>query len=102
DAESWLSGSLAIERGFADALLPADQMKVDENAKAADREVNEIRALEMTLINSGMTRTQARARIKSLKGTHDAAPVPADTPGAGGDDPELKAAMQSLLDDLRA
>jgi len=84
DAETWLSGSLAIERGFADTLLPADQMKVDDKAKAADRDANEVRALELTLVNSGMTRAQARARIKSLKGTPGAAPDPADTPGAGG------------------
>lgn len=102
DAETWLSGSLAIERGFADALLPADQMKVDEKAKAADRDANEVRAMELTLVNSGMTRAQARARIKSLKGTPGAAPDPADTPGAGGDDPELMAAMRSFLADLQS
>lgn len=101
DAETWLSGSLAIDRGFADALLPADQIRVDENAKAADREANEVRALELTLINSGMTRAQARARIKSIKGTPGAALDPADTPGAGGD-PELIGAMQALLDTFRS
>ncbi|MFC0305303.1 head maturation protease, ClpP-related [Rhizorhabdus histidinilytica] len=101
DDETWMSGSMAIDRGFADALLSADQMKVDENAKAADREANEVRALEITLINSGMTRAQARARIKSIKGKPDAALDPADTPGAGGEDPELMAAMRSLLADFR-
>ncbi|PNU02619.1 peptidase [Novosphingobium guangzhouense] len=101
-SETWLSGSLAIERGFADELLPADQMKVDENAKAADVAANEVRAMELTLVNSGMTRAQARARIKSLKGTPGAAPDPADTPGADGNDPELMTAMQALLDDFRS
>lgn len=101
DAETWLSGSTAIDRGFADALLPADQIRIDENAKAADREANEVRALELTLINSGMTRAQARARIKSIKGTPGAVLDPADTPGAGGD-PELIGAMQALLDTFRS
>jgi ATP-dependent protease ClpP protease subunit len=101
DAETWMSGSIAIERGFADELLAADQMKVDEKAKAADREANEVRALELTLINSGMTRAQARARIKSIKGKPDAALDPADTPGAGGD-PELIGAMQALLNAYRS
>jgi len=101
DAETWMSGSLAIERGFADALLPADQMKVDEKAKASDREVNEVRALEITLLNSGMTRAQARARINSLKGKPDAALDDADKPDAGGD-PELISAMQALLDTFRS
>lgn len=101
DDETWMSGSIAIDRGFADTLLAADQMKVDEDAKAAGREANEVRALEITLINSGMTRAQARARIKSIKGKPDAALDPADTPGAGGEDPELLAAMRSLLADFR-
>ncbi len=101
DAETWLSGSLAIERGFADTLLPADQLKVDEKAKAADRDANDVRALELTLVNSGMTRTQARARIKSLKGTPGAAPDHADTPGAGGE-PGLGGAFASLLQSIRS
>lgn len=101
DAETWMSGSLAIERGFAEALLPADQMKVDDKAKASDREANEVRALELTLVSGGMTRAQARARINSIKGTPGAALDHADTPGAGGD-PELISAMQSLLKDFRS
>ena len=101
DAETYMSGGDAISRGFADELLPADQTKVDDKAKAADRDVNEVRAMEMALINSGMTRAQARARIKSLKGTPGAALDPADTPGAGGNDHEWMTAAQSLLADFR-
>ncbi|MGT2514792.1 head maturation protease, ClpP-related [Sphingomonas panni] len=100
DGETWLSGSLAIERGFADTLLPADQMRVDDKAKAADATANEVRAMEMTLLASGMTRAQARARIKSLKGMPDAAQEPADTPGAGGD-PDLLGGLAALLDVFR-
>jgi ATP-dependent Clp protease protease subunit len=84
DAETWLSGSLAIERGFADVLLAADQMRVDDKAKASDHAANEVRALELTLQASGMTRTQARARIKSLKGMPGATLDPADMPDAVG------------------
>jgi ATP-dependent protease ClpP protease subunit len=101
DDETWMSGSIAIERGFADELLAADQMKVDEKAKAAGREANEVRALELTLINSGMTRAQARARIKNIKGKPDAVLDNADKPDAGGD-PELISAMQALLDTYRS
>lgn len=101
DEETWLSGSIAIERGFADSLLAADQVKVDETAKAADRDVNEVRALELTLLASGMTRAQARARIKSLKGKPDAAPNTADTPDAGGD-PGLGTAFADLLQSIRS
>lgn len=82
DAETYMSGAVAIERGFADALLPADKMVTTETARAADRAINEVRAMELTLISGGMSRSQARARIKALKGTPGAAP--AATPGAGG------------------
>jgi ATP-dependent Clp protease protease subunit len=34
DAETYMSGSVAIDRGFADALLPSDQVKQDDKAKA--------------------------------------------------------------------
>lgn len=84
DDETFMSGSMAIERGFADALLDADAVKVDDKAKANDREVNDLRALELELVSAGHTRTEARARINKIKGTPGAAQDDA-TPGAGAD-----------------
>lgn len=85
DAETYMSGSQAIERGFADALLPADAVTEDDSAKAKDRAVNDLRAMELQLVSAGMSRSDARSRINKIKGTpgaaHDAA-----TPGAGEDD----------------
>src|SRR3546814_3214567 len=54
---------------FRSALLAADQVTTDEDAKAEDRSVNELRAMELALVAAGMTRSQARARIRNLKGT---------------------------------
>lgn len=82
DDETFMSGSMAIERGFADALLDADAVKVDEKAKAQDREVNDLRALELELVSAGHSRSEARARINKIKGTPGAAHDDA-TPGAG-------------------
>jgi ATP-dependent Clp protease protease subunit len=87
DAETYMSGSVAIERGFADALLPADQMTVDKNAKASDRKVNDLRAMEQTLLASGLSRSQARARINKIKGT----------PGAASEDGTLDSAVGTEL-----
>ena len=84
DAETYMSGSQAIERGFADGLLAADAMKTDSAAKSQDRTLNELRAMELSLCASGRTRAEARAAINKIKGTPGAAPVPA-TPGAGDD-----------------
>lgn len=86
DDETFMSGSTAIERGFADALLSADAMKVDEKAKAEDRATNDLRAMELQLVSAGVTRSEARARIMKIKGTPGAAIEPAVTPGAGGND----------------
>ncbi|NTH50490.1 Clp protease ClpP [Agrobacterium rhizogenes] len=80
---TYMSGSQAIERGFADALLSADSMKVDDAAKARDLDVNELRALELSLVHAGINRTDARARINKIKGTPGAALEA--TPGAGED-----------------
>ena len=100
DAETFMSGSQAIERGFADALLSADKLTVDEKAKASDRSVNELRAMELQLVSAGLTRTDARARINKIKGTPGAALDADTTPGAG--DPELTGDLARLLATIRA
>lgn len=99
DDEAWMSGTTAIDRGFADALLPADQMKRDADTKAADRQVNELRAMELTLVRAGQSRTKARARINAIKGTPGAAP-PHGTPGAA--DIPLTGALAGLLETIRS
>lgn len=99
DDETWLSGSQAVEKGFADALLPADQTTVDEDAKASDRKTNDLRAMERRLIASGMGRDDARAMVDKVRGKRDAAPENAKR-DAG--DPELSASLAGLLATLRA
>jgi|TARA_R110000787_G_scaffold208846_8_gene318917 ATP-dependent Clp protease protease subunit len=99
DAETWMSGSVALERGFAQALLSADQMTVDEKAKAKDLATNELRAMELTLVAAGHTRTDARARINKIKGTPGAAHDTVDTPGAA--DKDLVLPLAGLLEAFR-
>ncbi|PKB19650.1 ATP-dependent protease ClpP protease subunit [Novosphingobium kunmingense] len=99
DAESYMSGSVAIDRGFADSLLAADQTKQDEKAKASDQATNSLRAMELTLVHAGLTRSQARSRINEIKGTPGAAQSE-PTPGAG--DGDWMAEASKLLASLRA
>ncbi|MDE0880018.1 MAG: Clp protease ClpP [Sphingomonas bacterium] len=99
DAETFMSGSQAIERGFADSLLAADKVTTDATAKAQDRAVNDIRAMELTLLASGHSRTEARARINKIKGKPDAALTPDVTPGA---DADLADGMTRLLATLKS
>lgn len=70
---TWLSGSQAIEKGFADALMASDQMTQDEAAKVKDRDANQVRAMELALLAQGKSRTDARAHINQLRGTTDSA-----------------------------
>ena len=101
DAETYMSGSTAVERGLADDLLPSDQIEVDEKTKADDKAANSLRAMELTLVSGGMTRTQARARINEIKGTPGAAPK--GTPGAAETDPSpWMAEATALLGRMKA
>lgn len=84
DAETFLSGAMAIDRGLADALLPADAMKVDEAAKASDRRVAHIHAEEMRLVQAGMSQDAARERIRRTSGDRPDASTQIP-PGAGED-----------------
>lgn len=72
-AETYMSGALAIERGFADALLAADAV-ADSGAEARARDLASVRATEHALLAAGQSRAQARAAITKIKGTRDAAP----------------------------
>lgn len=84
DAETFMSGTMAIDRGFADDLLSADAFYVDDDEKTKDKTNNEHRAAVLAFMAQGHTRADARARVRSLKGMPDAAPNDA-MPDAGGD-----------------
>lgn len=63
DAESWIGGSSAIDQGFADELLPSDQIGKGE-AKA---HAHAARRVESALRASGMPKTEAMRLISQLK-----------------------------------
>lgn len=84
DAETFMSGTMAIDRGFADELLNADAITVDEDEKVKDKTNNEHRAAVLAFMAQGHSRADARARVRSLKGMPDAARETA-MPDAGAD-----------------
>ncbi len=71
DAETYMSGSQAIERGFANSLLSSDTMQADTVAQARDRGLNDLRAMELSLVSSGNTPAEARERIHKLRSGGD-------------------------------
>ena len=63
DAESWIGGSAAIEQGFADELLPSDQVGQGD-AKA---QAHAARRLEAALRASGIPKSEAMRLISEFK-----------------------------------
>ncbi len=79
DAESWIGGSAAVEQGFADELLPSDQ--VGQGNASAKAQAHAARRLEAALRASGLPKSEAMRLISEFKsGTGDPA-------GSGAGDP---------------
>lgn len=63
DRESWIGGSAAVDQGFADALLSADEVgKVEEKKSASS-----VRKLEAALRASGISKSEAMKLISQFK-----------------------------------
>lgn len=77
DAESWIGGSAAIDQGFADELLPSDQVG-NGTAKA---HAHAARRVEAALRASGMPKTEAMRLISQIKSGVG------DPTGSGAGDP---------------
>lgn len=71
DGETWIGGAKAVEQGFADALLPADQIAEDADGRVDQASVRQVDAL---LARQGVPRSERRRLIQGIKAsTHDAA-----------------------------
>jgi ATP-dependent Clp protease protease subunit len=95
DSESWIGGSAAVEDGFADELLPSDQVRDDTKARAS---LGPARRMESALRASGMSKADAVQLISEFKsGAGDPAGSGAGDPAANGaGDPAGLRAMQAL------
>jgi ATP-dependent Clp protease, protease subunit len=98
-SEKMFSASDAIDNGFADEMLSADEVRRDDKASEQARALNEVRELEHILCRQGgKTRSQARAMISALKGMPGAAP--SATQDAG--DTKVVKAAQEFIDLLKS
>lgn len=69
DGETWIGGSAAVEKGFADSLLASDEIERGEDRP----EAHSARRVENALRASGMPRSEAKRLISELKaGQRDA------------------------------
>lgn len=97
DQETWIAGQNAVDQGFADALLPADQVRQDGAATAALAPSIAARQIDAALARQGMPRSQRRELIRDFRtGTPSAAGR--GTPCAA--DPALAAAAQRAIQAL--
>lgn len=74
DAETWIGGSDAIDRGFADDLLPSDQVE----QKGGKASASVVRRIESALRASGMPKSEAMRLISEFKSS-------AGDPAGGGE-----------------
>lgn len=74
DAETWMGGAQAIDLGYADDYLPADQVKDDPAARAGAEQTFALRKVDSLLARQGIPRNERRSLIAGVKaGTQDAA-----------------------------
>lgn len=78
DAETYIGGSDAVDKGFADRLLSADEITDDDESPSAA-----LRKLDALLAKTDTPRSERRKLLKALTGSKPGATVnPDGTPGA--------------------
>ncbi|MFV9668288.1 head maturation protease, ClpP-related [Pantoea sp. KXB25] len=94
DAETYIGGSDAVEKGFADRLLAADEIADGDDSPAAA-----LRKLDATLAKTDMPRSERRKLLKALTGSKPgAAATPEGMPGATDEiNPENIAQLKNAL-----
>lgn len=80
DRETFIGGQAAVDKGFADALLPADEGSAGDKPKQEFDQTILAHRLDALLAKAGMPRSERRALIKQMRGTPSAAQP--GTPGA--------------------
>lgn len=91
DAETWITGSDAIDMNFADMLLNSDVIEDKSNQNAAAK-------IDIALAKAGVTRSERRKLLKDYKeGTQNAAEVTHDADISLGEFKSLSISTQEAL-----
>ncbi|AGE85816.1 head maturation protease, ClpP-related [Cronobacter sakazakii] len=98
DGETYIGGSEAVEKGFADSLLSADEIADDEESPAAA-----LRKLDALLAKANTPRSERRKLLKALSGsTPGAAASPDGTPSAATIEKETIDRLEAAISGLTA
>lgn len=94
DEETYIGGSDAVEKGFADRLLSADEISDDDDSPAAA-----LRKLDALLAKADTPRSERRKLLKALSGSKPGAAASHDgMPGATNEiNPENIAQLENAL-----
>jgi ATP-dependent Clp protease protease subunit len=93
DRETWIGGAEAVEKGFADQLLPSDAMVEEQDPSAEPAPA--AHRLDTILARQGMPRGERRRLIKDIKGGTPSAADPG-TPGAANKPSGLRDVLDTL------
>ncbi|WP_312133761.1 head maturation protease, ClpP-related [Leclercia sp.] len=98
DGETYIGGSDAVEKGFADSLLSADEIADDDDSPAAA-----LRKIDALLAKANTPRSERRKLLKALSGsTPGAAATPEGTPSAATIENETIDRLEAALSGLKA
>ena len=98
DGETYIGGSDAVAKGFADSLLSADEIADDDDSPAAA-----LRKLDALLAKTDTPRSERRKLLKALSGSKPgAAANPDGTPSAATIENETIDRLEAALSGLKA
>lgn len=98
DGETYIGGSDAVEKGFADSLLSADEIADDDDSPAAA-----LRKLDALLAKTNTPRSERRKLLKALSGSKPgAASDQKGTPSAATIENETIDRLEAALSGLKA
>lgn len=99
DAETWINGSAAVDEGWADVLLPSDEVRHDKTARAERPAAYQ---LDVALAKAGMPRSERRSLLQEFKaGTPSAAARETGKPCATEDGKPSAAEASDFLNSLK-
>ena len=68
DKETWIRGTEAVDRGFADDFLASDEIKSDPSSEAGRKPLGAAQKIEQLLAQAGASRSKRRELLAALKG----------------------------------
>ena len=96
DRETWIGGADAVDKGFADSLLAADEIDSGTNNSSDGRPQNAIRKIEHYLAKAGVSRKERTDLVMAVKGSQR------DAAATGLRDAAVFAEVSNLLSEIRS